>query len=193
MTSLVTLIATLALAASAMIDTPPSAAKAKLIAEFLVLSGTQAEIDNGRAVESLAMRDGGESMLANADKDGRFNGPIVGGPLTIVNDAYQQAYLRHKPEFQREYAKHVNWEFTEEELRSINAFLRSSAGKHYLDGAWRMHAYVDTNTEGLIAIISADAKAVAKKALIQKGLKPAPALDKTVAEIKSDMGIPNDR
>lgn len=57
------------------------------------------------------------------------------------------AYARHRDEYQREYESHVNWEFTEDELREIVGFLEGPVGRHFLDGRWRMDAYVGTNTE----------------------------------------------
>jgi hypothetical protein len=59
------------------------------------------------------------------------------------------AYARHRVEYQREYESHVNWEFTEDELREIVGFLERPVGRHFLDGRWRMDAYVGTNTEEL--------------------------------------------
>jgi hypothetical protein len=41
----------------------------------------------------------------------------------------------------------VNWEFTEAELAEIVGFLERPVGKHFLDGRWRMEAYVGTDTE----------------------------------------------
>lgn len=57
------------------------------------------------------------------------------------------AYERHRADYQKEYESHVNWEFTEDELREIVGFLERPAGRHFLDGRWRMDAYVGTNTE----------------------------------------------
>ena len=185
------LMAGLLIANSAMIETPPSPEKTKLIAEFLCLSETQRKIDNGQAVEAMAIQDGFEALKANSDAGGRVLGPLTGGPLTIVSDAYQSAYLRHKAEFQSEFERHVNWEFSESELRTINAFLGSAAGKHYLAGNWRMNAYVVTNTEDLVLKIAAEAKSTAKAALAAKGFRSAPVLDMTYQQMTQESGMPH--
>jgi hypothetical protein len=61
--------------------------------------------------------------------------------------ALLNAYARHREEYQQEYEGHVNWEFAEDELRDIVHFLERPAGRHFLDGRWRMEAYVGTNTK----------------------------------------------
>ena len=63
--------------------------------------------------------------------------------------ALRNAYSKHRAEYQQAYEDHVNWEFTEVELGEMVAFLESPVGKHYLEGRWRMEAYVGTNTEDL--------------------------------------------
>lgn len=77
--------------------------------------------------------------------------------------ALKKAYAKHRSEYQQAYESHVNWEFTEEELAEIVAFLERPAGKHYLDGRWRMEAYVGTNTEELEERIVAEAQASLSK------------------------------
>ena len=63
--------------------------------------------------------------------------------------ALKHAYSNHRVAYQRAYERHVNWEFTETELAQIVSFLESSVGQHYLDGRWRMEAYVGTDTEDM--------------------------------------------
>lgn len=73
--------------------------------------------------------------------------------------ALKKAYAKYRSAYQQAYESHVNWEFTEEELAKIVAFLESLVGKHYLDGHWRMEAYTSTNTEDLEQQIVAEAQA----------------------------------
>ncbi len=63
--------------------------------------------------------------------------------------ALTNVYTKYRAEYQQAYEDHVNWEFTEAELAEIVGFLERPAGKHFLDGRWRMEAYVGTNTEEL--------------------------------------------
>jgi hypothetical protein len=63
--------------------------------------------------------------------------------------ALRNAYGKHRAEYQQAYEDHVNREFTEAELAEIVGFLERPVGKHFLDGRWRMEAYVGTNTEDL--------------------------------------------
>jgi len=65
------------------------------------------------------------------------------GPI----DALKAVYEKYRPQYQKAYEEHINWEFTEEELRGIVSFLESPLGQHYLDGSWRMEAYTGTNME----------------------------------------------
>ena len=73
--------------------------------------------------------------------------------------ALKKAYDKRRSAYQQAYENHVNWEFTEEELAQIVDFLERPAGKHYLDGRWRMEAYVATDTEELEEQIVAEAQA----------------------------------
>lgn len=73
--------------------------------------------------------------------------------------ALKKAYEKHRTTYQQAYENHVNWEFTEDELTQIVDFLERPVGKHYLDGRWRMEAYVGTDTEGLEEQIVAEARA----------------------------------
>lgn len=68
----------------------------------------------------------------------------------IPMDALRRAYEPHRHVWQEAYESHVNWEYSEEELRQIVAFLESPAGRHFLTGEWRMNAYVGTNVEELL-------------------------------------------
>jgi hypothetical protein len=68
---------------------------------------------------------------------------IVTGPT----EALRTVYEKYRPIYQSEYEQHLNWEFTEDELRQMIAFFESSVGQHYLDGTWRMEAYIGTNME----------------------------------------------
>jgi hypothetical protein len=69
------------------------------------------------------------------------------------------AYARHRAEYQREYESHVNWEFSEDELREIVGFLERPVGRHFLEGRWRMDAYVGTNAEQIEEQIVTEAMA----------------------------------
>jgi len=130
---------------SAMIEEPPSPSKQALICRFLEASGIQHAIDSGTFVQRLALP----------------GGPLVGSGLNFgANlEAVARAYAKHRAVWQDEYERHANWEFTEEELRGIVGFLESDIGKHFLEGRWRMDAYVATNTEHLLEDIVADAQA----------------------------------
>lgn len=63
--------------------------------------------------------------------------------------ALTNAYAKHRAAYQQAFESHVNREFSEAELVEIVAFLDRPAGKHFLDGRWRMEAYVGTNMEEL--------------------------------------------
>lgn len=73
--------------------------------------------------------------------------------------ALKIAYAKHRAEYQQAYEDHVNWEFTEAELAEIVGFLERPVGNHFLDGRWRMEAYVGTNTEQIEEQILKDAMA----------------------------------
>ncbi|ALJ14223.1 DUF2059 domain-containing protein [Sphingopyxis macrogoltabida] len=81
---------------------------------------------------------GAENTRQNKTLIEQWTGPI---------DALKAAYEKYRPQYQEAYEDHINWEFTEEELRGIVNFLESPLGKHYLDGSWRMEAYTGTNIE----------------------------------------------
>ena len=60
--------------------------------------------------------------------------------------------------WQEEYESHINWEFAESELAQVVAFLEAPVGQHFLDGRWRMDAYISTNTEELVEQIVEEAE-----------------------------------
>lgn len=128
------------LAPSAQVDVPPSAAKLSLIRRYLRAIGVQRQLDTGSLLERYAWPGGpvraagGESLL---------------GDLGRQIEALREAYEPYRAEYQRAYESHVNWEFTEEELVEIVGFLEAPVGQHFLDGRWRMDAYVQTEMEEL--------------------------------------------
>lgn len=131
------------LAPSAQIEEPPSASKQLLIRRFLRVIGRQDQLDSGSFLERYAIPGGPMWQVSNGQvltenlKDG----------FEKRMKALTSAYARHRAEYQQAYESHVNWEFTEAELAEIVAFLERPVGKHFLDGRWRMEAYVGTNTE----------------------------------------------
>ena len=132
-----------ALAASAENEALPSPSKLDLIRRFLRSIGRQAELDTGSFLDRHAMP-GGAMWQVTAGQ------PLTGNVLEGFDKrraALVDAYARHRAEYQQEYENHVNWEFTEDELREIVGFLERPVGKHFLDGRWRMDAYVRTNTK----------------------------------------------
>ena len=125
---------------SANIDTPPSAEKQELIHRFMRASGLQAKLDSGSFLERYV-------MIPELDwKKGRSTTTIIEA-LTGPIEALKSVYEKYRPEYQEAYESHINWEFTEDELRQMVAFLESPVGQHYLDGTWRMEAYTGTNME----------------------------------------------
>lgn len=152
--------------ASAMIEEPANEKKLALIRRFLVANGNQAEIDSGSFLQRLALPGGALSMAAvNASKEVTFE-----EAFQLPMNALLKAYEPHRKTWQQEYETHVNWEFEEEELLTIVEFLESASGAHFLEGRWRMGAYIGTNTEGLIEQIVAEAET----ALISR---PFPKID----------------
>jgi hypothetical protein len=123
---------------------PPSAEKLALIHRFMKSSGLQGRIDTGSFLEryafmpDLGWTQGTEKAPRNSTLIEEWTGPI---------DALKAAYEKYRPQYQKAYESHINWEFTEEELRGIVSFLESPLGEHYLDGTWRMEAYTGTNME----------------------------------------------
>lgn len=132
------------IAPSAKESSPPSSEKSALIRRFMKASGLQVRIDTGSFLEryafipELGWAQGTENAAQNSTLMERWTGPI---------EALKAAYEKYRPQYQEAYESHINWEFTEEELRGIVSFLESPLGEHYLDGTWRMEAYTGTNME----------------------------------------------
>ena len=78
------------------------------------------------------------------------------------------AYDKHRHTWQEEYETHVNWEFDEQELLLIVEFLEGTAGQHFLEGRWRMGAYIGSDTEDLVEQIVADAEAALRDGLAHR-------------------------
>lgn len=144
-----------ALAPSAQISEPPSPAKLILIRRFLKVIGIQGRLDSGNFLERYAIP-GGPLWQVRTDQ----------APTEDLKDGFERrmkalnaAYAPLRTEYQEAYESHVNWEFTEAELAEIVSFLESPVGKHFLDGRWRMEAYVETDTEEMDEQIVKDAMA----------------------------------
>ena len=133
---------------------PPSPSKAKLISEFLRLTGIQAKIDEGGFFNRFCGPGGLVFEALPPDT-------LYGEAFQEARDAVRAAYEPHRNTWQSEYDNHVNWEFHEAELVEIVSFLGSPAGEHYREGMWRMNAYVGTNTEHLFEQIVREACALA--------------------------------
>jgi hypothetical protein len=127
-------------------ENPPSPSKLALIRRYLELNGTQRRIDTGSFLEGYALPDGRLSQALGA----RGGQATLRELFTTPMDALRRAYEPHRQVWQQEYERHVNWEYSEVELREIVTFLESRAGRHFLTGEWRMNAYVGTNTEELL-------------------------------------------
>ena len=134
------------LAPAAQVSKPPSPTKVRLIRRYLELLGVQHQIETGSFLERYAIL-GGPTWQAPTRQ--------IAKPETFVGavearmTALKKAYVPHRSTYQQAYDNHVNWEFTEEELAEIVSFLERPVGKHFLDGRWRMEAYVGTDTEEL--------------------------------------------
>src|SRR5690348_7877469 len=126
---------------SAQIDDPPSPSKLELIRRFLEAAGIQDRINSGGFVEHFAVQ-----LMPKAAGDGA----TFKGAADAAFDAVRTAYAKHRDAWQEEYESHVNWEFTEDELQQIVEFLEAPVGQHFLEGRWRMDAYIGTNTEDLM-------------------------------------------
>lgn len=133
------------IAPAAEIEEPPSASKLLLIRRFLTAIGLQNQLDTGSFLQRYAIPGGPMWQLSN----GQAITENLGDGLERRMAALTSAYAKHRAEYQQEYEDHVNWEFTEPELMEIVTFLEGPTGKHFLDGRWRMQAYVETNTEEL--------------------------------------------
>jgi len=146
------------IAPSAQIEEPASPAKLKLIRQFMQLIGLQDRLDTGSFLERYAIPGG--PMWAVAP--GEFT-ESLSDEFKARFDALKAAYAKRRAAYQRAYEDHLNWEFTEAELKQINAFLEKPVGKHYLDGRWRMEAYTTTNTEDMEQDIVKEALASLKE------------------------------
>jgi hypothetical protein len=133
------------LAPSAQIEESPSPSKLRLIRRFLKAIGRQDQLDTGSFLERYAMPGGPMSQVPNGTRPPET---LMGGFEKRMT-ALTNAYAGHRAEYQQAYESHVNWEFTEAELAEIVDFLERPVGKHFLDGRWRMDAYVGTETEDL--------------------------------------------
>lgn len=110
----------------------------------MTVVGIQSRLDSGNFLERYV------SVLElgwhedGAENPNEFN---LLDSLTGAIEALRTAYEKYRPVYQSEYEQHLNWEFTEDELRQMIAFFDSPVGKHYLDATWRMEAYIGTNME----------------------------------------------
>ena len=147
------------LASSTQVENPASLAKLALIRRFMKAIGLQDKLDTGSFLERYAVPGGPMWTISSGQT---LSETLIGGfekRMTALRDAYAQ----HRAEYQEAYENHLNWEFTEAELAEIVGFLERPVGQHYLDGRWRMAAYVGTNTEDLEARIVAEAQATFRK------------------------------
>jgi len=138
---------------SAQIDEPPSASKLDLIHRFLRAAGIQQSLDTGHFLDRLTLP--GTHLFAIAARGGE----TLAGAQRKAEEALKNSYNSYRDEWQAEYESHVNWEFDEAELKRIVAFLESPEGQHFLEGRWRMDAYIKTNTEPLVEQIVEEAAA----------------------------------
>ena len=134
----------LSLAPSAGIESPPTEEKLELIRQFMTVVGVQSRLDSGSFLEryafvpELGWHEGGVESRKESNLLEELTGPI---------EALKAVYEKYRSDYQGQYEQHLNWEFTEDELRQMIAFFDSPVGKHYLDGTWRMEAYIGTNME----------------------------------------------
>lgn len=132
------------LAPSARIEAPPTEEKLALIRRFMTVVGIQSRLDSGSFLERYAFVPGlgwHEGRVENRKESNLLGG--ITGPI----EALKAVYEKYRPVYQSEYEQHLNWEFTEDELRQMIAFFDSAVGQHYLGGTWRMEAYISTNME----------------------------------------------
>ena len=125
---------------AAQIETPPSAEKVQLIRRFMKATGLQSRLDDGTFLERYAF------VRELNWQEGRTTTTVL-GMITGPIDALKSVYGKYRPSYQEAFESHINWEFTDEELRQMVTFLESPVGQHYLDGTWRMDAYTATNME----------------------------------------------
>ena len=123
-------------------EEPPSAEKLALIREFMRVAGIQSRIDSGNSLERFAMVD----QLGWQDPDEEVS--ILDAVFNRKRvEALKSVYERYKSIYQEEIESHLNWEFTQAELREMVEFFGSPTGQHYFGGTWRMNAYTNTNLE----------------------------------------------
>lgn len=148
---------------SAMVEESPSPSKLALIRRFLIANDTQAEIDSGDFLQRFALPGTPLAMVA-AGASGEIT---FQQSFELPMKALLAAYGQHRSTWQEEYERHVNWEFQEQELSLIVSFLESTTGQHFLEGRWRMGAYVGTNTENLVEQIVADAEVALREGVVE--------------------------
>lgn len=146
-------------APSAQIDGAPSPTKLKLIRQFLDLIGVQHQLDTGSFLERYAMPGGPMWAVTPGEP---LQEDLADG-FRVRFEALKIAYAKRRTAYQQDYEDHLNWEFTEDELKEIVTFLGKPVGKHYLDGRWRMEAYTRNNTEEMDEDIVKEALAGLKK------------------------------
>ena len=129
---------------------PPSAEKLTLIQKFMNSSGLQDRIDTGIFLEKYAFLP--EIEWGSNTENASENEPFL-HQLKVTTYALKSVYEKYRPQYQEAFEDHINWEFTEEELRAIVNFIESPLGKHYLDGSQRMEAYTGTTMEETEALI----------------------------------------
>lgn len=143
------------IAPAAKIEVPPTATKLALIRPFLRVIGRQDQLDSGSFLERYAIPGGPMWPVQSGSK---LTENLTEGFGKLMA-ALKSAYEKHRSAYQGAYESHVSWEVTEKELDQIVEFLEGPVGKHYLDGRWRMEAYVGTNTEELEEQIVTEAQA----------------------------------
>tara|TARA_B100000678_G_scaffold178248_1_gene148673 strand:+ start:203 stop:733 length:531 start_codon:yes stop_codon:yes gene_type:complete len=129
---------------SAQINSPPSEEKLALIRRFMVVAGIQGRIDSGNFLERYAFAP--ELGWREPTVEGESAANLLDA-LTDRIETLNSVYEKYRPQYQSAYERHLNWEFTESELRQMIAFFETPVGQHYLDGTWRMEAYTGTDLE----------------------------------------------
>lgn len=140
------------LAPAVRIESAATAEKLELIRRFMIVAGIQSELDSGRFLERYALSpEFGwiEGSVESWEKRGARRRKESNLMIDIIGriEALKAAYKKYRPVYQTEYEKHLNWEFTEDELRQMVDFFDSPVGKHYLDGIGRIGGYIGTNME----------------------------------------------
>ncbi|MEN7538157.1 hypothetical protein [Aurantiacibacter flavus] len=127
---------------SAMNEQPANAEKQALIRRFMAATGLQRELDSGSFLERYALN---SQLDWNSGTAATTLFEAITGPIEALKAEYEHV----RPTYQEEFERHINWEYTEEELRQLVAFFESAVGQHYIDGDWRMRAYSATNLEDI--------------------------------------------